>query len=565
MRRGQITWIVVIAVAFVVAIILLYPTFEFYSLSRQQQAQLKIDNPSKYYSLKGRAMRLGLDLQGGVHMVLQVENPRGGEISSNVQDQVLEKIRLRVDKYGIAEPQIVKSGVDQIVVDLPGYTDIDAAKDLIGSTAQLQFKLLKTPEEAQNLMAEIDSVITLQQTAEKPAAKSGEKALAQTKPNSDTTSPSDSASKAAASLFGEQPGDTAQQPAAEESEFDQHPLTSMLEWNGRSFFVTMEDFYKVQKYLDMPEIQALIPSNYQLAWATRPERRGDRDYQQLYVLNKNIEMTGESLVSVREGYDQMRQPVVNFELNSDGARRFASLTGKHIGDPLAIVIDDRVESAPEIRSRIAKSGQITMGSNATISDAYLLATMLKAGALPANVEILQSTIIGPALGQDSINRGRTAAIIGIILVVIFMGVYYRLSGLIADLAVVLNTFFILAFMVIPGVNSTLTMPGIAGIILTVGMSVDSNVLIFERIREELRTGKTVRAAIDAGYDRALLTVIDSHVTTLITALFLFIFGSGPVRGFAVTLSVGILLSLFTAIFVTKTIFDLRKQYKSLSI
>jgi preprotein translocase subunit SecD len=206
-----------------------------------------------------------------------------------------------------------------------------------------------------------------------------------------------------------------------------------------------------------------------------------------------------------------------------------------------------------------------MGGNANIGDAYLLATLLKAGALPANVEILQSTIIGPALGQDSINKGKTASMIGILLVVIFMAVYYRISGLIADLAVVLNTFLIMGFMVIPGVNSTLTMPGIAGIILTVGMSVDSNVLIFERIREELRTGKTIRAAIDAGYDRALLTVIDSHVTTLITALFLFIFGSGPVKGFAVTLSVGILLSLFTAIFVTKIIFDLRKQYKSLSI
>jgi len=327
----------------------------------------------------------------------------------------------------------------------------------------------------------------------------------------------------------------------------------------------MEDFYKVEKILGSAEVQAIVPTNYQFAWATRPERRGDRQFQQLYVVNKNIEMTGESLVSVREGYDQMRKPEVSFELDADGARRFSSLTGKHVGDPLAIIIDDRVESAPEIQSRISKSGRITMGGNATISDAYLLATLLKAGALPANVEILQSTVIGPALGQDSINKGKTASFIGIILVVIFMAIYYKISGLIADMAVILNTFFILAFMVIPGVNSTLTMPGIAGIILTVGMSVDSNVLIFERIREELRTGKTVRAAIDAGYDRALLTVIDSHVTTLITALFLFIFGSGTIRGFAVTLSVGILLSLFTAIFVTKTVFDLRKQYKSLSI
>jgi protein-export membrane protein SecD len=558
MRRGQISWIVVIAVALVVALVLLYPTFTFYSMDRTQQAALKQSDPARFYSLKARAMRLGLDLQGGVHMVLQVEDPRGGEISTNVQDQVLEKIRLRVDKYGIAEPQIVKSGINQIVVDLPGYTDIDTAKALIGSTAQLQFKLLRSADETQKVIAEIDSVLALSTSALKPSTSNTNK------PPTTTDAKSDSASKTASNLFGQESKDTTQL-ASEEDETAKHPLSTLLEWSGRSYYVTMEDFYKVEKLLNSAEVQAIVPSNYQFAWATRPERRGDRQFQQLYVVNKNIEMTGESLVSVREGYDQMRKPEVSFELDADGARRFSSLTGKHVGDPLAIIIDDRVESAPEIQSRISKSGRITMGGNATISDAYLLATLLKAGALPANVEILQSTVIGPALGQDSINKGKTASFIGIILVVIFMAVYYKISGLIADMAVILNTFFILAFMVIPGVNSTLTMPGIAGIILTVGMSVDSNVLIFERIREELRTGKTVRAAIDAGYDRALLTVIDSHVTTLITALFLFIFGSGTIRGFAVTLSVGILLSLFTAIFVTKTVFDLRKQYKSLSI
>ncbi|HBC47942.1 MAG TPA: protein translocase subunit SecD [candidate division Zixibacteria bacterium] len=558
MRRGQISWIVVIAVALVVALVLLYPTFTFYSMDRTQQAALKQSDPAQFYSLKARAMRLGLDLQGGVHMVLQVEDPRGGEISTNVQDQVLEKIRLRVDKYGIAEPQIVKSGINQIVVDLPGYTDIDTAKALIGSTAQLQFKLLRSADETQKIVAEIDSVLALSTSALKPSTSNTNKPLAA------TDAKSDSASKTASNLFGQDSKDTTQL-ASEDEETAKHPFSTLLEWSGRSYYVTMEDFYKVEKILGSAEVQAIVPTNYQFAWATRPERRGDRQFQQLYVVNKNIEMTGESLVSVREGYDQMRKPEVSFELDADGARRFSSLTGKHVGDPLAIIIDDRVESAPEIQSRISKSGRITMGGNATISDAYLLATLLKAGALPANVEILQSTVIGPALGQDSINKGKTASFIGIILVVIFMAIYYKISGLIADMAVILNTFFILAFMVIPGVNSTLTMPGIAGIILTVGMSVDSNVLIFERIREELRTGKTVRAAIDAGYDRALLTVIDSHVTTLITALFLFIFGSGTIRGFAVTLSVGILLSLFTAIFVTKTVFDLRKQYKSLSI
>jgi len=556
MRRGQITWIIVIGVALIVSLILLYPTMVFYSYSRQEQQGLRQTDPAKYYSLKSKAMRLGLDLQGGVHMVLQVQNPRGGEISTNIQDQVLEKIRLRVDKYGITEPEIVKSGVDQIVVDLPGYTDIDTAKALIGSTAQLQFKLLRTAEETEKLVAAIDSVLALKQAAEHPQATEAKPLAAG---QTDTTS------SAAASIFEQGEKDTSETMSEEDFAL-KHPFSALLsDPSGRSYYVTMDNYRRAEQYLAMPEVRAIIPPNYQLAWATRPEKRGDRQFQQLYVLNKNIEMTGESLVSVRESYDQMRQPVVLFELDADGARRFSSLTGKHIGDPLGIVIDDRVESAPDIQSRISKHGQISMGGNANISDAYLLATMLKAGALPANVEILQSTIIGPALGQDSINKGKVASFIGILLVVLFMGIYYKTSGLIADFAVVLNTFFILAFMVIPGVNSTLTMPGIAGIILTVGMSVDSNVLIFERIREELRTGKTVRAGIDAGYDRALLTVIDSHVTTLITALFLFIFGSGPVRGFAVTLSVGIVLSLFTAIFVTKTVFDIRKQYKTLSI
>jgi len=555
MRRVKLTWIVVIIIAFIAAIVLLYPTVEFYSMSPQEQMALKQSDPARYYSLKAKALRLGLDLQGGVHMVLQVENPRGGEITGNIQDQVLEKIRLRVDKYGIAEPEIVKSGVDQIVVDLPGYTDIDTAKALIGSTAQLQFKLLRTGDETQKLTEAIDSVLALGVAAENPTGITGQ----------DTAKMTASDTSAASSLFSQETGDTAE--AMNEEDFTRkHPFSSLLsDWSGHAFYVTMDNYRKIEQLIQKPEVQALIPSNYQLAWATRPEKRGDRQFQLLYVLNRNIEMTGESLVSIRESYNQMRQPVVVFELDTDGARRFSSLTGKHIGEPLGIVIDDRVESAPNIQSRISKNGEITMGGNATISDAYLLATMLKAGALPANVEILQSTIIGPALGQDSINKGKLASLIGIFLVVFFMAVYYKISGLIADLGVLLNTLFILGFMVIPGVNSTLTMPGIAGIILTVGMSVDSNVLIFERIREELRTGKTVRAAIDAGYDRALLTVIDSHVTTLITALFLFIFGSGPVRGFAVTLSVGIMLSLFTAVFVTKTIFDLRKQYKTLSI
>ena len=556
MRRGQITWIFAVVIAILVSFVLLYPTVEFYSQDREA---LKIEKPRDFYLLKKKALRLGLDLQGGVHIVLQVSDPRGGSVSADIQDQVLEKIRIRVDKYGIAEPEIVKSGTDQIVVDLPGFTDIDTAKTLIGSTAQLQFHLLRSPEECQDLLEAIDSVLAIKLA--EPADES-ELVEAEAVPESDTVD------DAITSLFGEEVADTSQEPEVldEEEYAKANPFSATLDdWLGYWWQITMENFYQARQYLEMPEVQEVIPSNYKLAWGTRPVKGGDRQFQTLYVLNRNIELTGESLVSARETYDQLRQPVVNFELDSDGARRFSRLTGQHIEDRLAIVIDDRVESAPEIQSRISKNGQITLGGDATINDAYLLAILLKAGALPADVEILQSTVVGPALGQDSINRGKQASVIGLMLVIVFMAIYYKLSGIIADIAVSLNILFVLAFMVIPGVNATLTMPGIAGLILTVGIMVDSNVLIFERIREELRTGKTIRAAIDAGYERALLTIIDSHVTTLITALFLFIFGSGPIRGFAVTLSVGVFLSLFTALFITKVIFDMRKKYKRLSI
>jgi len=554
MRRGQLTWTIVITIAIIISFVLLYPSIEFYS---QDSEVLKQEDSARYYSLKEKAMRLGLDLQGGVHMVLQVENPRGGSVTGAIQDQVLEKIRIRVDKYGITEPEIVKSGVDQIVVDLPGYTDIDAAKELIGSTAQLHFQLLRSAEETDSLMQIIDSVIVAKLEAE---------GLMEPAPAQTADAVPDTVDQAVTSLFGEEAGDTSLTEFDADEYERTRPFTALFDrWNGTYFDITMENFRKAKKYLESPEVQAVIPDTYMPAWGTRPQKLGDRDFQSFYVLNNNIELSGEHLVEAKETYDEMRRSVVNFELDSEGARHFSAMTGKHVGENLAIVIDGRVESAPNISTRIGKNGQITLGSSADINDAYLLAVLLKAGSLPANVEILQSTVIGPALGQDSISKGKSASLVGLLLVLVFMAVYYRMSGIIADIALLLNILFIFAFMVLPGVNATLTMPGIAGIILTVGITVDSNVLIFERIREELRTGKTVRASIDAGYDRALLTIIDSHVTTLITALFLFIFGSGPVRGFAVTLSVGVCLSLFTALFITKVIFDMRKKYKSLSI
>jgi preprotein translocase subunit SecD len=311
-------------------------------------------------------------------------------------------------------------------------------------------------------------------------------------------------------------------------------------------------------------VQSTIPPGIQLAWGTRSDLSGGVTIEYLYILKSQVQMSGQYLTDARPQVNQETGGFqVSFELTREGGSRFHRITRANIGKPLVIVLDNRVESAATIQSAIRDQGRITLGSGATYDEAKDLSIVLRAGALPAPVIIAENNVVGPSLGRDSITKGTYSAIVGLLLVVFFMAFYYKLSGVIADIALLFNLLFLMAFM--STLHATLTMPGIAGIILTMGMSVDSNVLIFERIREELRTGKTVRAAIDAGYSRALLTIIDAHVTTLITAAVLFIFGTGPIKGFAVTLSLGVAISLFTALFITKAIFDSRKQYKTLSI
>jgi len=554
MRQTQKVSLIIVAALILLALYGLYPSIVFHSMSHGEQEELKANDPTEYYSLKNKAIRLGLDLKGGMHIVLAVEKPQEGEIS-DVQDRVLEIIRNRVDKIGVTEPQIQTSGTNRIVVDLPGFTDIEQAKKLIGETAQLQFKLMPSAEETQALLNKIDSVLAAVQPATSTDDKTDEAEAAE-----DTTL------DAIVDILSEQAPEQGAPISGEDEFFSEHPFTTLVDQSdGSRLAIPMSDFYEAEKLLNTPEVIALIPPDIQLAWSTRKFYIGDRAYQGLYFLKAKSELSGEHLVDANPGFDQFRRPIVSFALDSKGAKRFSALTGANIQKPLAIVLDDRVESAPTIQSRIRDKGQIELGGTATWEDAQILAVVLKAGALPAKVNIIQNSVVGPSLGQDSINKGRFAMIIGLIAVVILMLFYYRISGLIADFALLLNFLFIFGFMIIPGINATLTLPGIAGIILTMGMSVDSNVLIFERIREELRTGKTVRASIDAGYARALLTIIDSHVTTLITALFLFMFGTGPIKGFAVTLSVGVSLSLFTALFVTKVIFNIRKKYQTLSI
>lgn len=302
---------------------------------------------------------------------------------------------------------------------------------------------------------------------------------------------------------------------------------------------------KLQEINKDPDIQKLLPKGYEL-FAGRDDR--------YYLLKSTPELTGAYLVNARvELGGDFGFPYVSLEFNSEGAKIFADVTAANIEKNLAIVLDGVVQSAPVIKTRIP-DGRAIIEGNFLEEDAKLLATVLRAGALPAPVKIIEERTVGPTLGEDSIKAGVISAIIGGLLVIIFMILYYRISGFIADVALFLNFTILLAIMAY--FRFTLTLPGIAGIILILGMAVDANVLILERVREELALGKTVRVAIDAGYSKALTTIIDSNITTLVAALFLFQFGTGPIKGFAVTLSLGILISMFSAIFVTKVIYDM---------
>jgi len=442
-------------------------------------------------------------------------------------------------------------------VELPGLVDAERAGELIGKTAQMEYKLLPEAETINSLVKEIDKALveaepeSLSEVKEKKKQESVEDLF--------TGEEKDTLAVEGGDTLHDFLGELDEEPLEKD-----RPFSSLLE-PSRSFYfyVPREEMAKVEYLLEKPEVKKIIPDDLEFAWATKSELVQGTEYQKLYILKKRVEFSGKYLTDAKPRYDEFRSPYVHFTLTKRGGRRFAQLTGANIGKPLAIVLDGRVESAPVIQDKVRDEGRITLGGGGSWEDAHDLSIVLRAGALPAPVKVAENRLIGPSLGLDSIRKGTLAAIIGLTVVLVFMFIYYRVSGLIADFALFFNILFLLAAMA--ALHATLTMPGIAGIILIVGMSVDANVLIFERIREELRTGKTVRASIDAGYKRALLTIVDSHVTTLITALVLFQFGTGPIKGFAVSLSLGVVISLFTAVVITKSIFDMRKGYKTLSI
>ncbi len=615
MKSKTTTKFLLILVVLSFAIYLLYPTYKFSQLTDDQKEKMRIENQKGFFELKAKTLNLGLDLQGGMHVVLEVNikellnklaknkndaffkaledadkevertdedfiavfndklNEQGVKITRyyssaehRTEDDVLAFLREqtteavdrskeiltnRVDEFGVSEPIIQKQGDRRIIVELAGITNPTRVRQLIGKTALLEFKLLKDPIVAnqvaeklnQFIMSKVSPVDTV--TEEKKDK------------NKDTTATE------LEEMFGIDTTDRAETPVTAEAD----TAISLFEENlffldprdRQTLLVPVDKISKFKKVLELPEIKKIISQeagNAEFLWGSKPVVNGQ--YYQLYLVNKHVELAGNTITDASPQPGSMNDPSsigkyeVSITLNDEGARTFARVTGANIGKRLAIVLDRKVFLAPELKVKI-NNGRARITGLDSMEEAKDVAIVLKAGALPAPVKIIEERTVGPSLGKDSIISGSYSAILGLALVVIFMIFYYKFSGLVADLALILNIIFIMAIMAY--FHATLTLPGIAGIILTIGMAVDANVLIFERIREELRRGKTVRASLDDGYSSAFRTILDANVTTFIAGFVLYTYGSGPIQGFALTLMIGILASMFTAIVVTRVIFD----------
>jgi protein-export membrane protein SecD len=577
----------------IAAVWYLVPTIRLYSKSPEELRELTAADPTGVRELKEDAIKLGLDLQGGMHLVLEIDETERAlpeEEKRRAIDQILEVIRNRVNQFGVAEPLIQKVGEDRIIVELPGIEDEERAKSLVEQAAYLEFQLVREPRDAVALIRRLDAALRQARARGEAPDAAGTDALAEGGaepaaapdpdsapagaardvaggPRGDTaagatgdTAPAaeavqDTGAATLEELIG---GDTAAQAGGEGDEGEAETFAEAVQTDpeGAGDLLVREDLVpRVRSWLALPSVRAAIPDGQELLWASEQRTFSDgRTYRLLYLVDEEPLMTGESVASASAGYDTQFQtrPIVSLTMTGEGRRLFGRITGRHVEDRLAIVLDDVVRMAPVIQQRIP-DGRAQITGFESAEEASVIAIVLQAGALQAPIRIIEERTVGPSLGSDSVAAGRRAFLIGTAAVLLFMVAYYRLSGLLANLALALNIVFLLA--VLAALDATLTLPGIAGVILTVGMAVDANVLIFERIREELDLGRTVRSAIDAGYEKAFRTIVDSNVTTLIVGVVLLQFGTGPVKGFGVTLSIGIVISMFTAIFVTRTLYE----------
>jgi preprotein translocase subunit SecD len=614
-----------IVAAVLLSVYLLYPTYQDYrisnelrGLSGEDSLQYVENNEDAIREARNKRIKLGLDLQGGMRVVLEVNvlrlledlaknkddnfrevmaavtaetktaevpiidvfrarfaerqlrlsryygNIRDSDddilsmLSSEATkavDRGMEIVRNRVDQYGVSEPNIQKQGGRRIVVELPGVSNEAEVEKLLQGTALLEFKLLKESEVALRVYESIDNLMAGNPPADTATADTG---AAQAAAAADTAKADTSALAAADTGLVPLPEENLR---AEEQARTEHPFFYLARpnqqegqpWNGE-LYTAENDRPKVMRILAREDVRKYIPGDMSFAWSAKPAFMAEgKNYFALYALKDPPELTGGVIVDAAVNIDpQTAQPLVTMEMNAEGARDWARITGANINKQIAILMDNAVFSAPVVRSKIT-GGNSQIEGMGSIEEANLLEIVLKAGALPAPVAIIQQTSVGPSLGQDSIRDGVNASLAAFLLTVIFMAVYYRAGGVLADVALFLNLLFMMA--VLAGFKGTLTLPGIAGVILSMAVAVDANVLIIERIREESVTGKTLAAAIDTGYDKAFSAILDSNLTTFITGLILYQFGSGPVQGFALTLMIGIAASMFSAIVITRVISD----------
>ncbi|HEU5171428.1 MAG TPA: protein translocase subunit SecD [Gemmatimonadales bacterium] len=496
-------------------------------------------------------IKYGLDLQGGMHLALELDQSK--QVSADPArdlDLALTVLRKRIDEFGVSEPLIQKVGDSRIVVELPGIDDPARAKQIVQRNAFLEFRITDKTQALDKALPAMDRAlrslgVTGADTGSRPSAV--EQLLG-----------ADSAAKT----------DTAAVTGGILSTLIQPPGPPGGGAMPGEYLVPETAFPRVDSLLNVPAVQRLLPRGITLRWAAAPTSVGVQSYRYLYALEDRPIITGSSLEDAQAQLDPLTNaPIVTFVLDRAGGRRFAEETGRHVGDYMAIILDGRVQGRPPvIQSRIGRNGQITLGGK-SLQEAQDLALTLKAGALPIPLKIVEERQVGASLGADSIRQGVTAGIVGTALVVLIMVGYYRLSGVLAVAALAFYVLF--TFGGLSALDATLTLPGLAGLVLSIGIAVDANVLIFERIREELLHGKTVRLAVDEGFRHAMNAIVDSNVSTVLTALFLFQFGTGPVKGFAVTLIMGIVASMITAVFVTRTFFllwlDRRPAMSTLSI
>ena len=613
----------------------LYVSYKMNNMPEEERVEYREDNRQWLQQVDASSLNLGLDLQGGMHVTLEVEignlldqlavnkdeafqqalqaaeqraeeenvsvveafveefeaeNPDGrlsryfrnqgeditrrssnDEVQEYLQGQAdtavqngIQVVRNRVNQYGVTEPSIQRQGDERIVVELPGVSDRERVRDLLESASQLTFHLMANP---QQLGESVQRMIEYYEPTAEDSARIAEAQAADTAAMEASTDTSDvtegtelAASSGQEASGGQQQGTALTEPGESAQTGPQNSLLAAMQPMpgqeqpiiGRAF---ASDTSRVNELLQDPSVQNMLPPGIEPMWTASPvlTTEDGREAFHLLAVRAEPELTGEVVTEASVQFDrQTNEPKVSITMNSDGARRWDRITAANIGNRVSIVLDDIVYSSPNIQSRIS-GGRTEITGLESRQEAQDIVTVLQSGRLQTDLNIISERTVGPSLGEESTRAGFISVVAGFLLVVLFMIMYYRTAGVVADIALLLNLILIMG--ILAGFGATLTLPGIAGIVLTIGMAVDANVLVYDRVREEQATGKTLRAAINAGYEQSLSAILDANITTFFVGVILYSFGVGPIKGFAVTLMAGILASLFTAIIVTRIIFD----------